>query len=165
MKFDLVCFHTIYIFTFFPDLFASFNDVSADFGDLSDAIKDLDLHENEPMEKDSSRSQPGKVKDKNSMEPPAHLASTLPPFPELAYLNLAHNQIVEEEALLAVAAWPMLVELDIHDNPLTSNHSGDPPLLKRFLTARLGIKLVRKGQQPKTKPQVVVPQKKKRKVK
>jgi hypothetical protein len=146
------------VFTFFSDLFASFNDVSADFGDLSEAIKEIDLHENEQVEDP----QPGKTK--NKMEQPAPLASSLPPFPELAYLNLAHNRIVEEEALLAVAAWPMLVELVIHDNPLTSDHSGDPPLLKRFLTARLGIKLVRKVQQPKIKPQIIVPQKKKRKV-
>lgn len=105
------------------------------------------------------------MKDKAApKEPPAHLASGLPPFPELAYLNLAHNRIAEEEALLAVAAWPMLVELVIHNNPLTSDHSGDPPLLKRFLTARLGIKLVRKVEQPKSKPQVVVPPKRKRKV-
>ena len=53
------------------------------------------------------------------------------------------NQIEDEEALLAVAAWPMLVELIIHDNPLTTENSGDPPLLQRFLGERLGIKIVR----------------------
>ena len=52
-------------------------------------------------------------------------------------------QIEDEEALLAVAAWPMLVELLIHDNPLTTENSGDPPLLQRFLGERLGIKIVR----------------------
>ncbi|XP_062584370.1 X-ray radiation resistance-associated protein 1-like [Saccostrea cucullata] len=152
------------------DLFASFQDVSAEFGDLSEAIKDIDLQENEPLLEEPTQPSPEKSrsnhnKTKNiSKEPPQLLAANLPPFPELAYLNLAHNQIAEEEALLAVAAWPMLVELVIHNNPLTSDHSGDPPLLKRFLTARLGIKLVRKAPQPKSKPQVVVPPKRKRKV-
>lgn len=152
------------------ELFASFTDVGAEFGDLSDAIKDIDLQESEPVDEESSRPSPVKSKSNNMKdkaapkEPPAHLASGLPPFPELAYLNLAHNRIAEEEALLAVAAWPMLVELVIHNNPLTSDHSGDPPLLKRFLTARLGIKLVRKVEQPKSKPQVVVPPKRKRKI-
>ena len=53
------------------------------------------------------------------------------------------GQIHEEDALLAVAAWPMLVHLVIHNNPLTTSHNGDPPLLKRFLSDRLGIKLQR----------------------
>lgn len=52
-------------------------------------------------------------------------------------------QVEEEEALLAVAAWPVLSELVIHSNPLTTDHSGDPPLLKRFLVDRLGIAIVR----------------------
>ena len=152
------------------DLFASFQDVGAEFGDLSEAIKDIELQESEPIDEESSRLPPDGSKSSHSKdkvvskEPPVPLTSGLPPFPELAYLNLAHNQIAEEEALLAVAAWPMLVELVIHNNPLTSSHSGDPPLLKRFLTARLGIKLVRKVQIPKSKPQVVVPPKRKRKV-
>nr|XP_022287824.1 X-ray radiation resistance-associated protein 1-like [Crassostrea virginica] len=152
------------------DLFASFQDVGAEFGDLSEAIKDIELQESEPIDEESSRLPPDESKSSHSKdkvvskEPPVPLTSSLPPFPELAYLNLAHNQIAEEEALLAVAAWPMLVELVIHNNPLTSSHSGDPPLLKRFLTARLGIKLVRKVQTPKSKPQVVVPPKRKRKI-
>ncbi|XP_046374524.2 X-ray radiation resistance-associated protein 1-like [Haliotis rufescens] len=78
------------------------------------------------------------------------------PFPELRYLSLAHNQISDEDALLAVAAWPMLVELVIHSNPLTTNHSGNPPLLKRFLQDRLGIKLVRKEQPSIVKPHLEV---------
>ncbi|XP_046584130.1 X-ray radiation resistance-associated protein 1-like [Haliotis rubra] len=78
------------------------------------------------------------------------------PFPELRYLSLAHNQISDEDALLAVAAWPMLVELVLHNNPLTTNHSGNPPLLKRFLHDRLGIKLVRKEEPSLVKPHVEV---------
>lgn len=50
---------------------------------------------------------------------------------------------MDEDALLALAAWPMLAELLIHDNPLTTQHSGDPPLLKRFLRDRLGISIIR----------------------
>jgi len=56
--------------------------------------------------------------------------------------NLVH-QIEDEEALLSVAAWPMLVELIIHNNPLTMENSGDPPLLQRFLGERLGIRIKR----------------------
>lgn len=52
-------------------------------------------------------------------------------------------KIEDEEALLAVAAWPMLVELVIHSNPLTTENSGDPPLLQRFLGERLGIRIKR----------------------
>ncbi|WAR28518.1 XRRA1-like protein [Mya arenaria] len=70
--------------------------------------------------------------------------SQLPPFPDLRALNLAYNKIEDEEALLSVAAWPMLVELIIHDNPLTTENSGDPPLLQRFLGDRLGIRIKRK---------------------
>ena len=53
------------------------------------------------------------------------------------------SKIAEEEGLLAVAAWPMLSELLIHKNPLTTETAGDPPLLKRFLHDRLGIHLQR----------------------
>ncbi|KAH9512387.1 X-ray radiation resistance-associated protein 1 [Bulinus truncatus] len=75
-----------------------------------------------------------------------------PPFPELRYLNLANNKIFEEEGILALAAWPMLAELDIYNNPLTTETSGDPPLLKRFLQDRLGIKLNRKKPQEQLVP-------------
>ncbi|XP_013397542.1 X-ray radiation resistance-associated protein 1 [Lingula anatina] len=88
-----------------------------------------------------------------------------PPFPELQYLNLAFNQIEDQEALLPVAAWPMLNELVIHDNPLTTRNSGDPPILKQYLQDRLGIRVVRKKPQPAIKPHVEVPQKASRKVK
>lgn len=77
-----------------------------------------------------------------------------PPFPELTYLNLAHNEIAYEENLLAVAAWPMLTKLDIHDNPLTTRHSGPPPLLKRYLVDRLGVHMVR--QRPASAPKPVI---------
>ncbi|XP_048838936.1 X-ray radiation resistance-associated protein 1 isoform X2 [Brienomyrus brachyistius] len=48
------------------------------------------------------------------------------PFPELQHLNLADNKIADEEALLAVALFPLLSELVIHSNPLTTQRSGLP---------------------------------------
>ncbi|XP_054481677.1 X-ray radiation resistance-associated protein 1 [Anoplopoma fimbria] len=69
------------------------------------------------------------------------------PLPELQFLNLADNKIAEEEALMAVALFPMLQEIDIHSNPLTTKRSGDPPLLTYFLHERLGITIKRKKTQ------------------
>uniref|UniRef100_A0A8C9SUF2 X-ray radiation resistance associated 1 n=2 Tax=Scleropages formosus TaxID=113540 RepID=A0A8C9SUF2_SCLFO len=66
------------------------------------------------------------------------------PFAQLQHLNLAHNKIAEEEALLAVALFPGLRELVIHSNPLTTQRSGDPPLLTALLQERLGIQIRRK---------------------
>ncbi|KAM7397917.1 hypothetical protein PAMA_005994 [Pampus argenteus] len=66
------------------------------------------------------------------------------PLPELQFLILADNKITEEEALLAVVLFPMLREIDIHCNPLTTKRSGDPPLLTHYLQERLGITLKRK---------------------
>ncbi|KAK3523944.1 hypothetical protein QTP70_016757, partial [Hemibagrus guttatus] len=88
-----------------------------------------------------------------------------PPFPELHYLNLASNKIFEEEALLAVALLPLLSELVIHSNPLTTQRSGDPPMLTWFLQDRLGIKIRRKKSDDNVKPHLVLPVNPKRKVK
>ncbi|CAB1413747.1 unnamed protein product [Pleuronectes platessa] len=66
------------------------------------------------------------------------------PLPELQFLNLSDNKIAEEEALMAAAFFPMLREIDIHSNPLTTHRSGDPPLLTYYLQERLGITLKRK---------------------
>ncbi|XP_040036816.2 X-ray radiation resistance-associated protein 1 [Gasterosteus aculeatus] len=71
------------------------------------------------------------------------------PLPELQFLNLADNKIAEEEALMAAALFPMLRELDIHSNPLTTLRSGDPPLLTYYLHERLGITIKRKKAQKK----------------
>ena len=59
------------------------------------------------------------------------------------FLTLAHNYLTEEEDLLPVAAWPNLTQVLIHDNPLTNERSGDPPMLKKFLTDRLGVYILR----------------------
>ncbi|CAK6953766.1 X-ray radiation resistance-associated protein 1 [Scomber scombrus] len=66
------------------------------------------------------------------------------PLPELQSLNLADNKIAKEEALLAVVLFPMLREIDIHCNPLTTKRSGDPPLLTHYLKERRGITIKRK---------------------
>ncbi|XP_060073090.1 X-ray radiation resistance-associated protein 1-like [Ylistrum balloti] len=132
---------------------------SGTMGDLSARIKDLDFTVASPHIVDTARNgAPNIEKDEK--------APSFPPFPELRYLNLARNTIAEEEALLAVAAWPMLMELVIHSNPLTTTKSGDPPLLSRFLHDRLGIKLIRKKQNDNSfiKPKVEITQKKSRKV-
>ncbi|XP_031175907.1 X-ray radiation resistance-associated protein 1 isoform X2 [Sander lucioperca] len=73
------------------------------------------------------------------------------PLPELQFLNLANNKIAEEEALMAVALFPMLREIDIHSNPLTTQRSGDPPLLTYYLHERLGITIKRKKTQEAVK--------------
>ncbi|XP_033759734.1 X-ray radiation resistance-associated protein 1-like [Pecten maximus] len=132
---------------------------SGTMGDLSARIKDLDFTVASPHIIDTARGDvPQTLKDEK--------VPSFPPFPELRYLNLARNTIAEEEALLAVAAWPMLMELIIHSNPLTTTKSGDPPLLSRFLHDRLGIKLIRKKQSDNSfiKPKVEITQKKSRKV-
>ncbi|XP_034405820.1 X-ray radiation resistance-associated protein 1 [Cyclopterus lumpus] len=72
------------------------------------------------------------------------------PLPQLQFLNLADNKIAEEEALMAAALFPILREIDIHSNPLTTQRSGDPPLLTYYLHEGLGITIKRK------KTQVVV---------
>ncbi|XP_078121963.1 X-ray radiation resistance-associated protein 1 isoform X2 [Sander vitreus] len=73
------------------------------------------------------------------------------PLPELQFLNLANNKIAEEEALMAVALFPMLREIDIYSNPLTTQRSGDPPLLTYYLHERLGITIKRKKTQEAVK--------------
>ncbi|XP_056302678.1 X-ray radiation resistance-associated protein 1 [Danio aesculapii] len=82
------------------------------------------------------------------------------PFPELRHLNLANNEIAEEEALLPVALFPKLSELVIHSNPLTTQKSGDPPMLTSFLQDKLGIKITRKKTTDHFKRHVICPKRK-----
>ncbi|XP_061106008.1 X-ray radiation resistance-associated protein 1 isoform X1 [Conger conger] len=86
------------------------------------------------------------------------------PLPELRFLNLADNKIAVEEALLAVAWFPSLTELVIHSNPLTTQRSGDPPMLTHFLHDRLGVSIRRQKTQHFVKPRIVIPVNQKRKV-
>ncbi|XP_053703447.1 X-ray radiation resistance-associated protein 1 [Synchiropus splendidus] len=60
------------------------------------------------------------------------------PFPELQYLNLSANQIVEEEALLAAALFPELKELEVHSNPMKTRRNGGS-LLALFLEEEHGV--------------------------
>ncbi|KAM6983522.1 X-ray radiation resistance-associated protein 1 [Tautogolabrus adspersus] len=81
--------------------------------------------------------------------------STLP-LPALQYLNLADNKIAEEDGVMAAALFPTLREIDICSNPLTTQRSGDPPLLTYYLQDRLGITIRRKKKQEATKLPVKV---------
>lgn len=71
-------------------------------------------------------------------------------------------QIEREEALMPAAAWPSLQELLIYGNPLVTEHSGDPVLLKRFLVDHLGMRLIRKEPKKSIKPNVEIQTKKDR---
>ncbi|CAL1573582.1 unnamed protein product [Knipowitschia caucasica] len=76
------------------------------------------------------------------------------PCPELQFLNLSGNKIAEEEALLAVALFPALCEINISSNPLTTRRSGDPPLLTYYLQDKLGVKIKRKNEELKKSTKV-----------
>ncbi|XP_048838932.1 X-ray radiation resistance-associated protein 1 isoform X1 [Brienomyrus brachyistius] len=86
------------------------------------------------------------------------------PFPELQHLNLADNKIADEEALLAVALFPLLSELVIHSNPLTTQRSGDPPILTSILQDHLGIQIERKKTKIPMKSHIMVSINPKRKI-
>ncbi|KAK6194382.1 hypothetical protein SNE40_000023 [Patella caerulea] len=128
-------------------------DFNSSLGDLSARIHDVESDiKGSPTPRSTAR------------KPQSDAAISRTAFPELRYLSLAYNQIATEEGLLAVAAWPMLSELVIHDNPLTTDNVGDPPLIKRFLHDRLGIKLVRKRVAPVVKKHIEIPDRPKRRV-
>ncbi|CAL8267582.1 unnamed protein product [Merluccius merluccius] len=85
----------------------------------------------------------------------------------LQHLNLQGNNISEipsmlphgdgeEEALLAAALFPNLSELLIHNNPLTSQRTGDPPLLTYLLSVRRGVKVKRVDKPEVEKPFVML---------
>ncbi|XP_076025159.1 X-ray radiation resistance-associated protein 1 [Genypterus blacodes] len=82
------------------------------------------------------------LEDKEDVE--EHYQTSRFPLPELHFLNLANNKIAEEEALLAAVLFPLLSEIDICSNPLTTRRSGDPPLLTYYLQERLGVTIKRK---------------------
>ncbi|KAM8898938.1 X-ray radiation resistance-associated protein 1 isoform 2-T2 [Spinachia spinachia] len=98
----------------------------------------------EPAEEDGLETSPRTFRRISQENFEEHLKKASFPLPELQFLNLANNKIAEEEALMAVALFPMLREMDIHSNPLTALRSGDPPLLTYYLRERLGITIKRK---------------------
>ena len=65
------------------------------------------------------------------------------PFSSLLHLNLANNVIFEEDGLLALASWPVLRELVIWGNPLTTAFKGDPPILSYHLGRLRGVRIFR----------------------
>ncbi|CAJ1064059.1 X-ray radiation resistance-associated protein 1 [Xyrichtys novacula] len=68
------------------------------------------------------------------------------PLPALQYLNLADNNIAEEDALMAAALFPSLRVINICSNPLTTRRR-ELPLLTYYLIERLGITIKRKEYQ------------------
>ena len=63
------------------------------------------------------------------------------PFQSLEILDLSHNDICEEESLLALTAWPVLQLLHLWGNPLMK--SGIPPVIHHHLQKMCGIKINR----------------------
>lgn len=80
------------------------------------------------------------------------------PFSELVYINLADNQIEEEDDLISLVSWPMLNEIIIYGNPIVYNNVGHPPLLKQYLVDRLGINLQRTRPLKALKTPLLLPQ-------
>lgn len=84
------------------------------------------------------------------------------PFSELIYINLADNQIQEEDDLISLVSWPMLNEIIIYGNPIVYNNVGHPPLLKQYLVDRLGINLQRQRPLKALKTPLLIPQRESR---
>jgi hypothetical protein len=80
------------------------------------------------------------------------------PFAELVFIDLADNQISDEDDLIALASWPMLNEIIIYGNPIVFNNVGIPPLLKQYLIDRLGISIHRIRPLKPLKTPIIIPQ-------
>jgi len=65
---------------------------------------------------------------------------------ELRILDLSQNPISEESKLMGAASFPILEKLRIVGTDLVKSSKGDPPLLKQFLSERIGINVQRKEQ-------------------
>ena len=65
------------------------------------------------------------------------------PFPNLEKIDLTCNLIAEDQALLPLATWPSLVEVNIWNNPLVKCRKGLSPLLRYHLTTLCGIRINR----------------------
>jgi len=66
---------------------------------------------------------------------------------DLRILDLSENPISEESKLMGAASFPILDKLLIIGTDLVKNSKGDPPLLKQFLSDRIGINVQRKEDQ------------------
>ncbi|CAF0977868.1 unnamed protein product [Brachionus calyciflorus] len=80
------------------------------------------------------------------------------PFPELVYINLADNQIAEEDDLIAIASWPLLNEVILYGNPIVYNNVGFTPLIKQYLIDRLGMNIHKIRPLKPLKTPIIVPQ-------
>jgi len=76
------------------------------------------------------------------------------PFPCLEKINLTYNLFSEDQALLPLATWPSLVEVDIWKNPLVKNRVGISSFLHYHLTVLCGIKINRKEPRKTHRPAV-----------
>ncbi|XP_028405734.1 X-ray radiation resistance-associated protein 1-like [Dendronephthya gigantea] len=65
------------------------------------------------------------------------------PFPSLLHLNLANNEIEEEEGLLTLSTWPRLEEVVIWGNPVASRGREGPPIVNYQLGLVAGIEVAR----------------------
>ena len=65
------------------------------------------------------------------------------PFPSLRHLNLADNQIEEEEGLLTLSTWPCLEEVVVWGNPVAISGKEGPPIVMYQLGLVSGIKVAR----------------------
>lgn len=96
------------------------------------------LEEDEELLNDQSQQSLRQQHSTDASEKPMSL-----PFPELSFINLANNQLAEEEDLIALASWPMLNEVILYGNPIITKNVGYTPLVKNFLIDRLGINIQR----------------------
>jgi len=131
---------------------------------LDRSASDLNLHSSNAL-RNSFIIEEDEAADEPPLLPPtAAAANTRPetafelPFAELVYLNLADNQIEEEDDLISLVSWPMLNEIIIYGNPIVYNNVGLPPLLKQYLVDRLGVNLQRTRPLRALKTPLLLPQ-------
>lgn len=65
------------------------------------------------------------------------------PFQSLEKLDLTYNLIAEDQALLPLATWPSLLEVNIWENPLTKTRKGTSSVLQYHFTDLAGIRINR----------------------
>ena len=65
------------------------------------------------------------------------------PFPSLCHLNLANNDINDEEGLLTLSTWPRLEEALIWGNPVATTGKVGPPVVMYQLGLVAGIEITR----------------------
>ncbi|XP_014776026.1 uncharacterized protein LOC106873252 [Octopus bimaculoides] len=62
------------------------------------------------------------------------------PFSQLTILNLAHNNVFCQEALMAIADWPMIQQIFLFDNPIMENtREKEISIMAATLCDKLGV--------------------------